>query len=136
MYRWCSQQSGPSVFRVGRDSRESIVYLLELEWTTPGKEKTRWNEGSNSPIAWSSSTNLSRNHIPLNSLFNYDISLVPSPGPMFVQILSPLKCFLQIPTFFQARSYLVLAYDVYYCSFYCSNIVSVKVFVALILYYE
>ena len=55
---------------------------------------------------------------------------------LFIWILSPLKCFFQITTFFQARSYLGLAYGVYYCSFYCFYIVSLKVFVVLILYYE
>ena len=48
--------------------------------------------------------------------------------------LSPLKCFFQITTFFQARFCLGRACGVYSCSFYCfynNIIVSLKVFVFL-----
>ena len=93
-----------------------------------GQVRTRCNQKNNSPITWNSRTSLSRYHMsPNSSLLYHETSLVPSPGPIFVWILSPLKCFFQITTFFQAKSYLGLAYNVYCCSFYCSYIVSANV---------
>ena len=62
---------------------------------------------------------------------SWTITRCPPIDGVRIWFLSPLKCFFQIFTFFQARSYLGLAYNVS-CSFPCSYMVSLRIFVFLI----